>query len=399
MARTGENIFKRKDGRWEARYIKGYSNGRAIYAYVFGKTYSEAKRKKSEIFSLALSASSMSNEMRAKKKIEEKLEKTEKVSDKKSDKMPLVKELAFQWLNDLKAIRKKSTISKYEAQIQNYIIPTFGNKRIDEVCNEDIIKFANALLSKGINRLEKLSSRSVSDILTRMKSIRKFALLHNFDVKFFPNCVEIPKESKVIRVLSVSEEELLINHIKLCFNRKNMGILLCLFTGIRIGELCALKWSDFSFEDKELNVKRTMQRIHNFDKNVKTKTSIEIGKPKSQNSIRAIPIPDDIFELIRPYYVEDAYFLTGQKKTFIEPRTMEAHFKSVLKRCGIEDANFHSLRHTFATRCVEAGFDAKSLSEILGHASVNITLNRYVHPTMELKRKNMEKLSNLFAVE
>ena len=380
MPRTGENIFKRKDGRWEARYIKGYEDGKAIYGYVFGKTYSEAKRKKSEIFSAASSI----NEIKKKQK---------------SEKIPSVRDIAFQWLCEIKSIRKKSTISKYEAQIQNYILPAFGNKRIDEVSNEDIITLSNDLLSKGHSRLEKLSSRSVSDILTRMKSIRKFALLHNFKVNFFTNCVEIPKQSEVIRVLSVREEEVLINYLKMCFNGKNMGILLCLFTGLRIGELCALKWSDFSFEDKEIHIKRTMQRLRNLEKNSKTKTYIEIGEPKSQCSIRTIPIPDDIFELIRPYYVENAYFLTGQKTTFIEPRTMEYHFKSILKRCGIENSNFHSLRHTFATRCVEAGFDIKSLSEILGHANVHITLNRYVRPSMKLKHENMNKLSDLFAVK
>ena len=142
-----------------------------------------------------------------------------------------------------------------------------------------------------------------------------------------------------------------------------------------------------------------MQRLRNLDEKLETRTHIEIGEPKSQSSIRTIPIPDSIMKLLRSNYVEGAYLLSGHSKYFIEPRTMENRFKSILKKCGIKDANFHSLRHTFATRCIEVGFDIKSLSEILGHANVNITLNRYVHPSMKLKRENMNKLSELFAVK
>ena len=140
-----------------------------------------------------------------------------------------------------------------------------------------------------------------------------------------------------------------------------------------------------------------MQRLPNPDKfaiKIK-KTQVEIGEPKSQSSVRKIPLSEKLVGLLRTAYVSDAYILSGYKHYFIEPRTMENRFKTVLKKCRIKDTKFHALRHTFATKCVEVGFDVKTLSEILGHASVNITLNRYVHPSMQNKYENMNKLNAL----
>ena len=137
-----------------------------------------------------------------------------------------------------------------------------------------------------------------------------------------------------------------------------------------------------------------MQRLHNLDEDTERKTFIEIDTPKTQSSLRKIPIPAELMKYLKSAYVEDAYVLSGSKDKFVEPRTMENRFKSILKKCGIEKINFHVLRHSFATKCVELGFDIKSLSEILGHANVNITLNRYVHPSMKLKHANMNKLNS-----
>ena len=174
-------------------------------------------------------------------------------------------------------------------------------------------------------------------------------------------------------------------------------MLICLYTGIRIGELCALQWDDISLEKKTLHIQKTMLRIQTDDENQKTK--VVITPPKSSCSVRTIPVQDILVEYLARFEEgPDAYLLTGSAEKYIEPRTMQNRFKSVLNKCGIHSANFHALRHTFATRCVEAGFDVKSLSEILGHSSVNITLNRYVHPTMEMKRSNMNRLSEFLTV-
>ena len=139
-----------------------------------------------------------------------------------------------------------------------------------------------------------------------------------------------------------------------------------------------------------------MQRLPNPDRFALKKTTVEIGEPKSQSSVRTIPLPEKLVSLLRSAYCNDAYVLSGYKHYYIEPRTMENRFKAILKKCGIKDTNFHTLRHTFATRCVEVGFDVKTLSEILGHANVSITLNRYVHPSMKSKHENMNRLNELF---
>ena len=157
-----------------------------------------------------------------------------------------------------------------------------------------------------------------------------------------------------------------------------------------------MQWSDFDMENKVIKINKTLQRIQNIDGIKRCKTKIIITEPKSQCSIREIPIPNAIMNYVEMFHrSQKEYILTGEKKNFVEPRTMQNRFKNYLERSGIENINFHALRHTFATRCIELGFEIKSLSEILGHASVNITLNRYVHSSFELKSSNMNKLSVL----
>lgn len=372
MARKGENIYKRKDGRWEARFIKSHQSGKAVYGSVYGKTYSEAKKNRSE---------AMTN-----------LKKSAKIAAASSQ--PDFRRISTMWLDSLRSTRKPSTIVKYSNQLEKHILPVFGNNDLSEISNEALIDFGNALLS-GDNGL---STKSASDIISRMKSIRKYALIHGFEVGFVPECITIPQKQVPIRVLSLEEENALLDFLREHPDLTSLGILICLFTGIRIGELCALTWNNVSLDTRKLSIKRTMQRLQSLDKDAPSKTYISIDEPKSKCSIRTIPIPENIMDDLSRAYVNDAFVLTGSRIAYVEPRTMENRFKSILDKCGIEDANFHALRHSFATRCVEVGFDIKSLSEILGHANVNITLNRYVHPTMELKRENMDKLSALFAV-
>ena len=307
-------------------------------------------------------------------------------------KNPKFESIARQWLEELKPLRKNSTVVKYAGQLKNYLIPVFGNFRTDEINNEKIILFCQRLLTEGRNG-KKLSPKTVSDILSRMKSIRRFAMLRGYEVGYVQNAVKITLKQGQPRILTATEENRLLKYLKNNFDFTALGILLSLFTGLRIGELCALKWSDFSFADKEFLVQRTMQRLRNMNENAAKKTFIEIGGPKSQSSFRKIPVPDELMKYLELAYVEDAYVLTGAKNKFVEPRTMQNRFKRVLKKCGIGEINFHALRHSFATKCVELGFDIKSLSEILGHSSVNVTLNRYVHPSMKLKHANMNRLN------
>ena len=176
-------------------------------------------------------------------------------------------------------------------------------------------------------------------------------------------------------------------------NNIKLGIMISLYAGLRIGELCALKFEDIS--DGIIHVTKTMQRIQKLD-NADKKTEVIITQPKSASSIREIPVPDFLNELILKFYTPKAYVLTGEAGTYIEPRTMQNKFKSCVEDCGLHGMNFHICRHTYASACIEVGVEIKSLSEILGHSNVNITLNRYVHSSMEMKRRNIEKLQERF---
>lgn len=373
MPRKGENIFKRTDGRWEGRFIKNHIGGKAVYGYVYGKSYKEVKAKKSAAISeLSAKSETFSNAMNT----------------------LTMEAIANKWLDNLKAARKESTIVKYQNQLKSHIIPYLGLRKINDISNDDIVTFIHYLLSK-----KKLAPKTVSDILSRIKSIRKHAIMHGYDVRFHPECIVIPQPIGKIRVLSFTEEAALIAYLEDHPGLTSLGILVCLFTGIRLGELCALKWSDISLAEKELHIKRTMQRLKNLDESAEKKTYISIDEPKSKCSIRTIPIPDTIIDALLKAYVSSGYLLTGSVHKFVEPRTMENRFKVILAECGISDANYHALRHSYATRCVEAGVDIKALSEMLGHANVNITLNRYVHPTMQFKHENVKKLSELFVVK
>lgn len=381
MPRRGENIYKRKDGRWEGRYIKQYIDGKAKYGYIYAKTYKELKEKMNRIDFLFTKENTLSKESPS------------------STMQVTFGVIAEEWLVSLKPNLKESSIVKYNNLLNNYLFPKYENLSIYSITQEDIADFLNEIFHTGGKKGTGLSSKTITSIFSVIKSVFEYAQkskkLNIADI----SKINIKQTQKSLRILSISEQKKLNEYLKHNMDLINLGILLCLYTGIRIGEVCALKWEDISFEEQYLYVHKTMQRIQNLN-NEGPKTSISITKPKSECSIRRIPIPNEVFRiLVALKGPQNAFILSGETYSFIEPRTMQYRFKVIIKKCNIEDANFHSLRHTFATRCVELGFDYKSLSEILGHATVNITLNRYVHPSMELKQKNMNMLSELFAVK
>ncbi len=372
MSRTGENIYKRKDGRWEGRYIKERVNGKAKYGAVYARSYKDVKRK---------------------------LEAARKDLGKKPavGKAGKVADIGNSWLSEAAGTLKKSSLNKYEDILRCYIFPEFGENDLLEITNQRLFDFVNGLLLYGGVKGQGLTSATVAEILSAMNSIRIYAMKKDYVVNYSTECVRLKKEQADIRVFSLKEEEILIDYLQEHMDFSALGILLCLFTGIRIGELCALKWEDFNFSEKKMFVGKTMQRLR-VETTGKRKTEVKILEPKSVCSVRVIPLPDFMMGLLKKFYTPEAFLLTGNSR-FVEPRTMQNRFKRILAFCGIQDANFHATRHTFATRCIELGFDVKSLSEILGHASVAITMNRYVHPSMELKRENMNRFSEVFAVK
>ena len=380
MPRKGENIYKRKDGRWEGRYIKDRTpDGKAIYGYLYAHSYRDLKSK-----------------MIATKQKETISEKKETVAP---DKTILFGELTDMWLNTAKIKIKDSTYVKYNNLLNAYILPELKDIHIQELSYSRIEEFANKLLTSGGKKKMGLSAKTVNDNISLIRTILRYAQNHGIPINSLGNGIAMKCHTKELCVLSLSEQKNLCGYLMENMDSKNLGILICLLTGLRIGEICALRWEDISLSEKSLYVHSTLQRIQDFSDDNQKKTKISISSPKSQCSIRTIPLTDDIVSLIFSVFPNQSGFvLTGDDKCFVEQRSMQNHFKRVCIAASISIVNFHALRHTFATRCIEVGFDVKSLSEILGHANVTITMNRYVHPSMDVKRENMSKLAELFAV-
>ena len=290
-----------------------------------------------------------------------------------------------QWLESVKFRCKRSTYNKYKNICKNHIVPFLANIKVHELN----VSAVNTLLSSK----SKLAPKTLNDMLCVVKMIYSYAIECgcSFNSNISSLSVRIPK--KQMRVLTVNEQKKLIDYLFKNMNLYSLGIYLAICTGIRIGELCALKRKSISFEENTIYIGETMQRIQTF--NEKEKTEVITTEPKSKCSLRKIPISGNLLELMRNYYYnlpETAYLLSGRSDKFIEPAMMRYHFKKLMKACEFNDVKFHTLRHSFATRCIELGMDVRTLSEILGHENVNITLNRYVHSSMELKRENMNKI-------
>lgn len=368
MARKGENIYKRKDGRWEGRYIKGRDNfDKAIYGYVYAKSYKDVRFKLNE----------------AKANLE--TSNSHKTSHLFSD-------WSEKWLEHKNLSVKQSTYVRYKNSLDSHINPKLGNYKIHLIDTERLQQFFIEESDSGrLDQSGGLSPKTLSEMLMIIKGILNFAKSHGESIQCDYKQIVIKKSYHEMRILSIDEERRLNSVLLFNQNIYKLGILLCLYTGIRVGELCALKWEDISFEEKTLKIDKTMQRLQCDDS--EKKTEIVISEPKSSCSIRLIPLPDFLIsELVKFRANDNNYILSMDNKKFIEPRTMQNHFYKYISEARIEKANFHCLRHTFATRCVEKNFEIKSLSVILGHSSVKITLDKYVHVTMQMLHNNMSKV-------
>ena len=373
----GENIFKRKDGRWEARYEKGRGdNGKIVYGFCYGKTYAEAKEKV----------------LRCKAAL---------INDTPLPYTRTPHPFGYYcdaWLRTKQYVVRASTYTKYETMLARYIRPQLGGCMPQLIHSGTIDAFTNTLFSRG------LSPKTVKDYLVLLRSVLNYTA-EQLPGKLHPPHPHYPKEpKKEMRVLSCEEQQRFVAYLLAHLDACTFGILLALSTGIRIGVLCALRWDAVSLTDKTLKISCGMQRVRNpasaaagdgaaSDTGV-SRTRIIIGAPKSDTSVRLIPLSDTTAALCKQMYPGNpaAFLLTGQEH-YMDTRTLQKRMDRYTAACGLENVHFHTLRHTFATRCIEVGFDIKSLSEILGHASTKITLDRYVHVSVETKRTNMNKLS------
>ena len=307
-------------------------------------------------------------------------------------------QIALLWLSEIQFTVKPSTYATYYNLIHSQIAPYFKGKAIKDMDSTLLYRFTDEKLKKGrITTSGGLSPKTVKDMLVIIRQVLNFASSHYLiDSQLRVPAVKIAHKNSC--VLSKQEQKRLESYVLSEISCETVGVLICLYTGIRIGELCALKWSDIDFRSNLLRISRTAQRITDTDENSPTKTKLIIDTPKSAHSIRSIPLPDFLLRILHGLYsnnLKSCFILSGKPDICLEPRTYQYKFKRYLDDCNLVPVNFHALRHTFATRCIEENFDIKSLSEILGHANINITLNRYVHSSMEFKYIQMQRLNLL----
>lgn len=367
MPRRGENIYKRKDGRWEGRQHK--ADGK--YQYFYGKSYREVKEKMKFFLENGKSA------------------------EKNSQKM--VHNAVYQfntWL-ECKAIHrvKPSTYESYYHCIKKYIIPFYLRTGSEEITEESVLEFVTSMKEDA-----SLSETYKKKILAVFKTALKEILLTRKDCSSILESVKLPKaDQKEVQIFTMKEQRLMEQAAMNDKDKRALGIVLCFYTGIRLGELCALKWSDFDLEAATMSIKRTVSRTKNFSV-TDNKTMLNIGTPKSRTSIRKIPLPAFLVKLAKEHMLsgkkEDFYILTGSDVP-IDPRAYQKLYKKILQKAGVQDRKFHSTRHTFATRALELHVDIKTVSEILGHSNVAITMNVYAHSLMEQKKIAIDKFNDM----
>lgn len=293
-------------------------------------------------------------------------------------------DLSYEWLYFKKNDIKKSTYSNYLYNIRKYLLPELKDLKLKDLEFYDFNYFVEELN-------QELSPKTVKDILCNLKAILYF-FEQEYDCKINVKRIKNPKmNANPLVILSNREIKKLESYCLKENSLKSIGIIICLNTGMRIGEICALKWENIDLEKRELYIKETLQRIYN---NEQEGTKIIIDSAKTKTSVRTIPISNKLYNILinfKGQYKSEDFFLTGNSKG-IEPRTYQNSYKNYLRQARVKPYKFHILRHTFATKCIETGMDVKSLSEILGHSNVEITLNKYVHSSNKRKKRYLEKL-------
>lgn len=367
MPRRGDNIRKRTDGRWEGRYPVTSADGKKRYLSVYGKSYREVKEK-----------------LTAKMYLLSNRESPAVLASQLNDGMQIYDTgfcvLVEEWLEEIAQNRKYSTYIKYKKLYTCHIQNLFFSDMLSQMSDNHIQIRISAL---------KVSDSTRHSVFAIIRQTLQYAeKQYGHPMPAITGC-SLQKRTSSVEVMNRTEQTRLIQFLYSDMNISKAGIYLCLFTGLRLGEICALKWADIDQDRGLLHVNRTVQRIES--KEGPTKTILLETAPKSDFSKRALPISDTLMSLLKRFRQEGQEYVLQNNKP-MEPRTYQNHFKKYLEEIKAPDYNFHILRHTFATNCIDNGMDIKCLSEILGHSNVQITLNRYVHPSMDTKRKYLNAL-------
>lgn len=371
MPKHGSNIRRRKDGRWEGRYKCFQNDNVCKYKSVYGKTCREVKEK---LETIAVRQNQFDYQDGSAREREIEIFKD-------------FNELSENWLKNIREMRKYSTYAKYYGIYKGHIRENIGDISVKEITQSLI----NEKIFAG-DREKKYSQNLIYSIIALINQILKYASENYGYPTIQLTNKPVKNKGKKIEIINHTEQATLIRYLYKETDASKAGILLCIFTGLRLGEICSLKWEDIDFEQMIIHVCRTVQRITVDGKG--SGTALILTEPKSMFSIREIPISENIIQLLNQVRHDEEYVVGG--KSPLDPRTYQYRFKRYLKEITIKNYNFHALRHTFATNCIDNAMDVKSLSEILGHANVQITLNRYVHPTMDTKRRQLAVLDSVY---
>jgi integrase len=297
-----------------------------------------------------------------------------------------IAQLISLWKTDKKQYVKKSSFSAYVLLIENHLLPAFGDKKIIE--EAEVQTFVFQKLEQG------LSQKTIKDILIVLKMVLKFGVKHKW-LEHQPFDIQFPteREKHDIDVLSRTNQRKVMSYIETHFTFRNVGVYICLSAGIRIGEVCALTWEDIDTDNGIIHVRKTIQRIYLIEDGDR-KTELILDTPKTKNSIRSIPMSRDLLRMLKPLkkIVNSSFFVLTNDAKPTEPRTYRSYYKNLMKELNMPDLKFHGLRHSFATRCIESKCDYKTVSVLLGHSNITTTLNLYVHPNLEQKKKCIDQM-------
>ena len=307
----------------------------------------------------------------------------------------LYKDWLADWLtNYVKPSAKDKTYGRYSDIINHHLCPNLGEYELNDLTPIMVQRFITELTLNGNLKTGKgLSANSVNSIITVIQGSMSTAHLLGFTDVYEMNKLKRPKtKEKQVECFSPSEQKIIEQAVLADRRDKMKGIIICLYTGLRIGELLALEWSDIDFAKAELHVTKTCHDSKN-----KNGTFCRItDAPKTENSRRVIPLPKQLLPMLKEMKKRSSSELViTENEKILSVRSYQRSFELLLKKNGIPHRGFHAIRHTFATRAIECGMDIKSLSEILGHKNATVTLNRYVHSLMEHKRSMMDKLGKI----
>ncbi len=365
MSRRGDNIRKRKDGRWEARYPKGTTlDGKYRYASVYGNSYKEVKEKRQMILTTEKSA---------------------------RNRVLRLCDLLELWQASNVVRLKASSTFRYQQLIDTHINPALGGMRLENLSAACINSFLAEKMSTGrLDGQGGLSPAYVRSIALVINAAIDYGAAEHLCTPINRKVIKPPLAKREHSILSHHDQKVLETNLFSDIDATRLGILISLYAGLRIGEVCALSWGDVDLSSRILHVRHTVTWGHTESR----AKGLVLGSPKTGSSRRSVPICTKLYHAFLKFKkMPDSWYVASGSSCFLNPRTLEYRYSSLIGRCGLAHINYHALRHTFATRCVEAGMDAKTLSEILGHADASVTLNTYVHSSMDMKRLQLEKIS------